>query len=195
MPELLSAFPLIYSFLVWAPNSIWEVKYLLHRLIQKNTFHGNSFCLVISYTLPNLKNDCVFRLYALTCTEELALEFLHMKFRLSQWVIEQGSAVDSGASIWKDLLMLRVDITHQSWALGAGCRKLLIYRVTSLWDLHKNVSSEVLALLLNYCLKRMSYYFGYNRDGSWCEPGQVRCFIGTYGLPGVCNIPSGRKEC
>lgn len=134
MPELLSAFPAIYSFLVWAPNSIWEVKYLLHRLIQKNTFHGNSFCLVISYTLPNLKNDCVFRLYALTCTEELALEFLHMKFLLSQWVIEQGSAVDSGASIWKDLLMLRVDITHQSWALGAGCRKLLIYRVTSLWE-------------------------------------------------------------
>lgn len=129
-----TCFPAIYSFLVWAPNSIWEVKYLLHRLIQRSTFHGNSFCLVISYTLPNLKNDCAFRFYALACTEELALEFLHMKFLLSQWVIEQGSAVYSGASIWKDLLMLREDITHQSWALGDGCRKLLIYRVTSLWE-------------------------------------------------------------
>lgn len=134
MPGMLSAFPAIYSFLVWEPNSIWEVKYLLHRLIQKSTFHGNFFCLVISYILPNLKNGCAFRLYALACTEEFALEFLHMKFLLSQWVIEQGSAVDSGASIWKDLLMLRIDITHQSWALGAGCRKLLIYRFTSLWE-------------------------------------------------------------
>ena len=131
-PKPLSAFPVIYSFLVWAPNSIWEVKYLLHRLIQKSTFHGNCFCLVISYTLPNLKNDCTFRLYALACTEELALAFLHVKFLLLHRVTEQGSAVDSGASIWKDLLMLRIDITHQSWALGAGCRKLLIYRVTSL---------------------------------------------------------------
>lgn len=89
--------------------------------------------------------------------------------------------------------MLRIDITHQSWALGAGCRKLLIYRVTSLRGPEQNISLEVLALLLNYCLKPMSYYFGCNRMGvgvSWS--GQV--FIETDDLTVVCNIPSGRKE-
>lgn len=38
------------------------------------------------------------------------------------------------ASIWKDLLMLRINMTHQSWAVDVGRRKLLTYRVTSLWE-------------------------------------------------------------
>lgn len=41
----------------------------------------------------------VFRLCVLACTEELSLEFLYMKFLLLQWVMEQGSVVNSGASI------------------------------------------------------------------------------------------------
>lgn len=34
----------------------------------------------------------------------------------------------------KDLLMLRVNMIHQSWAVDVDWRKLLIYRVTSLWE-------------------------------------------------------------
>lgn len=116
--------------------AIQQVKYLLVNQFKRAPLVGIlSALFFISYALPTLSNECVLKLHALTYSKNWPWNFfIGNSFLHKPWVIEQSSVVNSDASIWKDLLMLRINMTHQSWAEDVSWGKWLIYRVTSLWE-------------------------------------------------------------
>lgn len=135
----LPGFPWCWPHIHFLPSpttAIQQVKYLLLSQFKRAPLVGIlSAAFLISYALPTLSNKCVMKLHALTYSENWPWNFfIWNSFLRKPWVIEQSSAVNSDASIWKDLLMLRINMTHQSWTKDVGWKKLLIYRVTSLVD-------------------------------------------------------------
>lgn len=91
-------------------------------------------CSLFPMLFPSSKMD-VLQLHALTCSESWPWNsFMWNSFLHKPRVIKQGSAANSNACIWRDLFMLSINMTHQSWAMDVDQRKLLIYRVSPLGE-------------------------------------------------------------
>lgn len=158
-------------------TAIQQVKYLLVKSVQESTFSGNSLSFVlISYALPTLSNKCVLKLHALTYSKSWPWNFfIWNSFLRKPWVIEQSTVVNSDASIWKDLLMLRINMTHQSWAEDVSWGKLLIYRVTSLWEPEQKCQFKCCDSITEFTtLDCVPFEWTWQTRG-WLTGGHVRC--------------------
>ena len=153
MFKQLPGFLLHWQFIHSLPSpsmAIQQVKYFLGS-VQKGTFSGNSLCLVLYFLCSSYSQKLLcFEIACIDLFWKLALEPLHIKFFSVQTIVHR---IKPGCEFrclhlrWS----INVEDKYDSPILGSryGLKKLLIYRVTSLWEPEQKCQFKVATLLLN----------------------------------------------